>query len=199
VDAIANPSPLVPGLEAGDSTREITSLLVEYRNPMAAIQLPRYINSQTNMQAASPAFETARLFSLLGTGADVLMGFAYVIIFISGLSIFIALYNSLKERRYDLAIMRSMGASRPKLFFTIVAEGIVLTLAGSVFGLLLGHAVLWAFTGAVQASSQTGFTAFIFYPEEAWMLVASLALGFVCSLIPAVQAYRTDIHTVLAG
>lgn len=198
-DSIANPSALVPGIEAGDSTREITSLLIEFRNPMAAIQLPRYINTQTNMQAASPAFETARLFSLLGTGADVLTSFAYVIIFISGLSIFIALYNSLKERRYDLAIMRSMGASRPRLFFTIVAEGVTLTSVGSIFGLLLGHGVLWLFTEAVKESSQTGFTAFVFYPEELWMLGASLVLGFICSLIPAVQAYRTDIHKVLAG
>jgi putative ABC transport system permease protein len=194
-----NPSRLVPSVEAGDSTREITSLLVEFRNPMAAIQLPRYINTQTNMQAASPAFETARLFSLLGVGADVLMGFAYVIIFISGLSIFIALYNSLKERQYDLAIMRSMGASRTKLFVTIVAEGITLTAVGSVFGLLLGHGVLWVFTETVKQSSQTGFSAFVFYTEELWMLAGSLLLGFVCSLIPAVQAYRTDIHRVLAG
>jgi putative ABC transport system permease protein len=194
-----NPSRLVPTIEAGDSTREITSLLVEFRNPMAAIQLPRYINTQTNMQAASPAFETARLFSLLGVGADVLMGFAYVIIFISGLSIFIALYNSLKERQYDLAIMRSMGASRTKLFVSIVAEGITLTAIGSLVGLLLGHGVLLVFTETVKQSSQTGFSAFVLYTEELWMLAGSLLLGFVCSLIPAVQAYRTDIHNVLAG
>ncbi len=198
-DSITNPSPLVPTIAAGDSTREITSLLVEFRNPMAAIQLPRFINTQTNMQAASPAFETARLFSLLGVGADVLMGFAYVIIFISGLSIFIALYNSLKERQYDLAIMRSMGASRTQLFVSIVAEGITLTAVGSLFGLMLGHGVLWLFTETVQQSSQTGFTAFVFYQEELWMLAGSLLLGFVCSLIPAVQAYRTNIHHVLAG
>jgi putative ABC transport system permease protein len=67
---------------------------------MGAIQLPRLINGNTNMQAASPAFESARLFSILGVGVDILMGFAYVLIIISALSIFIALYNSLKERRY---------------------------------------------------------------------------------------------------
>jgi putative ABC transport system permease protein len=66
---------------------------------MAAIQLPRLINSQSSLQAASPAFETARLFTILGIGVDILMGLAYVLILISALSIFIALYNSLKERR----------------------------------------------------------------------------------------------------
>ena len=129
--APSTPSRLVPSREAGDSTLEITSLLVQYRNPLAVIQLPRFVNSTGNLQAAAPAFETARLFSILGTGVDVLRGFAMVLIFISGLSIFIALFNSLKERRYDLAIMRSMGAGRKKLFLSIILGGVALTLAGS--------------------------------------------------------------------
>jgi putative ABC transport system permease protein len=198
-DSVADPSPLISSVTRGDSTKEITSLLIQYRNPIAAIQLPRIVNSQTNMQAASPAFETARLFSILGVGVDLLMGFAYVLILISALSIFIALYNSLKERQYDLAIMRSMGASRSKLFISIVMEGGMLTWMGSIFGILLGHTVLFAFTQVIEESEKTGVSAFVFYPEEIFIIAGSLLLGIVCSLIPAWQAYRTDIHKVLAG
>jgi putative ABC transport system permease protein len=121
--AISRQSPLVPSVAAGDSVKEITSLIIQYRSAMGAIQLPRLINGNSSLQAASPAFETARLFSIMGVGIDVLTGFAYVLIFISALSIFIALYNSLKERRYDLAIMRSMGASRSRLVVAILMEG----------------------------------------------------------------------------
>lgn len=195
---IKNPSPLVPVVEAGDSTREVTALLLQYRNPIAAIQLPRIINSQSALQAASPAFETARLFSILGVGVEALMGFAYVLIFISGLSIFIALYNSLKERQYDLAIMRSMGASRIKLFIVTVLEGSTLTVLGSIIGLALGHAVLFAFTQVIVESQKAGMSALIFYKEEVAILLGSIVLGILCSLIPAIQAYRTDIHKVLA-
>jgi putative ABC transport system permease protein len=198
-DSITKYSSLVPSLVANDSTHEITSMLIEYRSPMGAVQMPRYVNSQSSMQAASPAFETARLFSILGVGVDILMGFAYVLIFISGLSIFIALYNSLKERRYDLAIMRSMGASRLKLFAVIVTEGIVLTLLGSLAGVLLGHAVLALVTLLVEDAQRTGVSAFVFYSQEWILLAASLLLGLVCSFIPAVQAYRTDISKVLSG
>jgi putative ABC transport system permease protein len=197
--AIQNPSPVVPSVEAGDSILEITALLVQYRNPIAALQLPRFINSQSKLQAASPAFETARLFSILGVGVEALMGFAYVLIFISGLSIFIALYNSLKERQYDLAIMRSMGAGRVRLFVVTVLEGSTLTILGSIIGLALGHAVLFAFTQAIVESQKTGITALTFYREEIFILLGSIVLGIVCSLIPAIQAYRTDIHKVLAG
>lgn len=194
-----NPSPLVPSRAAGDSSMEITSLLVQYRNPLAVIQLPRFVNSTGNLQAASPAFETARLFSILGVGVDVLRGFALVIICISGLSIFIALFNSLKERKYDLAIMRSMGAGRKKLFLSIIMEGIVLTLIGSMVGLAMGHGALYVFAQLIDGQTASGMHALVFYPAEALILVGSVILGVLCSLLPGFEAYRTDIHDVLAG
>jgi putative ABC transport system permease protein len=163
------------------------------------VQLPRLVNSQTSLQAASPAFETARLFSIFGVGIDVLMGFAYVLILISALSIFIALYNSLKERRYDLALMRSMGASRFKLLMSILLEGGILTLAGSIAGILLGHAFLTVLSALVTETEKAGITGLVFYPAEGIILAASLLLGLLCALIPAIQAYRTDISKVLAG
>jgi putative ABC transport system permease protein len=135
----------------------------------------------------------------LGVGVDVLMGFAYVLVFISALSIFIALYNSLKERQYDLAIMRSMGASRAKLFFSVIMEGGILTLLASIGGLLLGHAVMFLFTVIVPQGEVNGVSAFAFYPEEFVIILGSVSLGVVCSLLPAWQAYRKDIHRVLAG
>jgi putative ABC transport system permease protein len=196
---ISDTSVLVPTHEAGDSTKEITSLLIKFRNPIAAIQLPRYINTFTTMQAASPAFEAARLFSILGVGVEALTGFAYVLILISALSIFIALYNSLKERQYDLAIMRAMGASRTKLLVATQLEGVALTVLGSLMGLALGHVVLYAFTMLVSESQKTGLSAFVFYSEELYLFIGSVVLGMLCSLIPSFQAYRTDIHKVLAG
>jgi putative ABC transport system permease protein len=193
------PSPLIPAVAKGDSTKEITSMLIQYRSPMGAIQLPRLVNSKSSMQAASPAFETARLFSILGVGVEILLAFGYVLVVVSGLSIFIALYNSLKERRYDLAIMRSMGASRTKLFVSIVMEGGLLTFLGSVIGLLMGHGVLMILSTMVEETRKAGISGLVFYDEEWIILVGSLLLGIVCSIIPAIQAYRTDISKVLAG
>ncbi|HEY9049751.1 MAG TPA: ABC transporter permease, partial [Ohtaekwangia sp.] len=193
VDPAFIPSPLVPSVAKGDSVKEITSMLLQYRSPMGAIQLPRMVNSQSSLQAASPAFETARLFSIMGVGVEILMGFAYVLIVISGLSIFIALYNSLKERRYDLAIMRSMGASRTKLFVSILLEGGILTWFGSILGLTMGHGVLVLLSGLVEETQKAGINGFVFYPQEWIILGGSLLLGLICAVIPAIQAYRTDI------
>lgn len=177
--------------------KDITSLLVQYRSPMAAVQLPRMVNSQSSMQAASPAFETARLFSLIGVGVDVVQGFAYLIIFMAGLSVFIALYNSLKERQYDLAVMRSLGASRLKLFVHITIEGILITFLGGVLGFVLGHGVI-EILGRFFLDKQTGISGMVLLPSELYIIYISLILGIVASLIPAINAYKTDISKVLA-
>lgn len=192
-------SPLIPSIPAGDSAKEITSLLIQYRSAMGAIQMPRWVNGQSRLQAASPAFETARLFSMLGVGVDIIRGFAYILIFVSSLSIFIALYNSLKERRYDLAIMRSMGASRFKIFFSVLLEGLVLTFFGACLGLMLAHGVLMLAGTVMAEAGNIGVSALRFYPEEGIILAVSLLLGLICALVPAVQAYRTDISRVLAA
>ncbi len=114
----------------------------EDRSPMSVAIFPRMVNETTNMQAASPAQESTRLFSLIGVGVDTLQWFAVLIMLIAAISVFVNLYNSLKERSYDLAIMRPLGASRGKLFLIIITEGIILTLAGTIIGVLLGHLAL---------------------------------------------------------
>ena len=186
------------GLPKGKETDEITSLLIQYRSPMGAVRMPRMVNSNTNMQAASPAFETARLFSLLGIGINAIKSFAYIIIVISGLSIFIALYNALKERKYDLAIMRSLGASRLKLFVHVILEGVIITALGGLLGFVFGHVLIEFLAKYYEKSEEIGITGFTFVGEELLVLLVSVGVGVLAALIPAINAYQTDISKVLA-
>lgn len=192
-------SRLVPSVAAADSIKEITSVLVKYRSPLAAVQLPRLINSQSKLQAASPAFEIARIFSILGVGADIIRGFAYVLIVISALSIFIALYNSLKERLYDMAVMRSMGASRSKLLVAVLLEGGLLTFLGCIIGMGMGHGLLMILPAIIKQTEKAGINGLIFYPQEWILLLGSLLLGLICAAIPAMQVYRSDVSKILSG
>jgi len=195
-DSLATASKLIPGVSIQDSTTEITSMLIQYRSAMGAVQMPRWVNSQSNLQAASPAFEIARLFSILGTGIALLSAFAYILIFVSALSIFIALYNSMKERRYDIAIMRSMGSSRSKVFGLMIVEGVCLTTMGAAAGILLGHLLVAIASSFIPDGSALSAT--IFYPEEVQIFILALLLGVACSVLPAIQAYRTDISKTLS-
>jgi putative ABC transport system permease protein len=183
----------ITGFPDTDLPREVTTLLLQYRNPIAAVQLPRQINSGTSMQAASPSFEMSRLFELLGVGVSLLQGLAIVLIAISGLGIFIALYNSLKERKYDLAILRAIGASRMQLMFLIFMEGIMLTFLGAVLGILLGHTFLWIVIFQNDQGVISTLQAWIFLKEELWVLIYALGVGLLASIIPAWSAYQTSI------
>lgn len=173
--------------------RDLTTLLIQFRNPMAAIQLPRLINSGTSMQAASPSFEMSRLFELLGVGITLLQGLAIVIIGISGLGIFIALYNSLKERKYDLAILRAIGASRGQLLLLIFLEGIMLTFMGAILGILLGHTFLSVIISQNEQGVVGALQSWIFLKQELWIVVYALGVGILASIIPAFAAYQTSI------
>jgi len=181
------------GFPITDQKREVTTLLIQFRNPMAAIQLPRMINSGTSMQAASPSFEISRLFELLGVGISFLQGLALVLIGIAGLGIFIALYNSLKERQYDLAILRALGASKIELVLLIFMEGISLTFIGAILGIAMGHSFLAIVIGQNEQSLLSELHAWNFLPEELFIIGYALTVGVIASLIPAWSAYKTSI------
>ncbi|WP_367208835.1 ABC transporter permease [Sphingobacterium sp. R2] len=177
---------------------EITAILIKYQSPAAIGILPKMIDQQTDMQAASPAMESTRLFSLLGVGMDSLAILAYVIMLIAGLSVFINLYNALKQRKYDLAIMRTLGASKGKLFNIVLLEGLTITIIGGLVGLLLAHLALYYISN--QTSQSADFIeAFRLHPKELVFLCVACLIGVLAALIPAVKAYRTSIAGTLSN
>ena len=179
--------------------QDITSLLIQFRNRnFQTLNLPRNINENTEMQAATPAIEINRLYSMMGVGADALRVLAIVIIFVSGLSIFISLFSSLKERKYELALMRVMGASPVKLFFLVLLEGIVLAVLGYMIGMVLSHGGMELLSGFMKDSYRYSFSGLVFLQEEILLFFGAIGIGIVAALIPAFQAMNTDISTTLA-
>nr|WP_288813084.1 FtsX-like permease family protein [uncultured Sphingobacterium sp.] len=177
---------------------EITAILIKYQSPAAIGILPKMIDQQTDMQAASPAMESTRLFSLLGVGIDSLAILAYIIMLIAGLSVFINLYNALKQRKYDLAIMRTLGASKGKLFNIVLLEGLTITIVGGLVGLLFAHLALYYISN--QTSQSADFIeAFRLHPKELVFLLVACLIGVLAALIPAVKAYRTSIAGTLSN
>jgi putative ABC transport system permease protein len=179
--------------------REVTVLLLQYASPLAAATLPRQVNAQSELQAASPAYETARLFRIVGVGVEALRAFGVVLLLAAALSVFIALYTALEERRYELAVMRALGASPARLFGLLIAEGAVLGLLGSLAGLAIGHA-LTAILGAwMERAQQPPVTGWTFMPDEILVVAAAVAVGIASAAVPAWRAYRTDVSRTLAS
>ena len=181
-----------------NAPKEVTAVLVRYASPLAAATLPRMVNSASALQAASPAYESARLFRMIGVGVDVLRAFGVVLMLAAGLSVFIALLNALEERRYDLAIMRMLGATPARLMGLMLLEGCVLALAGGLAGIALGHLLTEALGAVLRQAQQAAVTGWIWSSGEWWLLAATLGVGVIAALIPAGLAYRSDVAPVLA-
>ena len=177
--------------------KEITALLISYKSPMAAATMPREVNKSTSMQSASPAFEVARLVSFMGVGADTLATFGWYLIALAGFGIFVALYNAMNERRYDLALLRSFGASPAKLLGLVITESLILAVIGAVAGILLGHLFVEIAANWLAQEKHIHVTGKLFLPEEAWLLAASVAIGLLAAILPAIRVYRIDIFKTL--
>ena len=177
----------------------ITALLVKFKSPVGFIQLPRKVNETTSLQAAVPALEISRLTSLLGFGVKTINGIAYIIIIVSGLSIFISLYNSLKKRRYELALMRVQGASKWQLVKLVLQEGMTLSLLGAIFGVLISRLTLFFMTFLMEQKYAVSSFQFNLINEELWLFPIALFIGLAASLIPTIQTYNINIPKTLSN
>jgi putative ABC transport system permease protein len=178
--------------------REVTLALVRYASPVAAASLPRAINSETVLQAASPAYESARLFTVFGVGTDVVRGFALLLIGASAFGLFVALTQALDERRYDLAIMRALGARRGTIVAVLLIESVLLAATGLVLGLVLAHALAASVGTWLPAAATLAAGARTWQPEEWGVAALALGAGIIATLLPAWRAYRLDVAATLS-
>jgi len=180
-----------------EEEREITMALVQYKTPMAALSFPRYVNTSTDMQAAAPALEITRLLNMLGLGTDVLRAFAGVLLLTAGLSVFIALWSAVRERRTDLALLRMLGASPAKVARLLVCEALWLGLLAAVLGVLLGQGFAAALAKFLSLDNSLLIGGMV-WPMELWVVPATaLLVSLASALLPTVAAYRVSVLRLL--
>lgn len=179
---------------------EITAVLLKIRNQMAKLTWQRVIPQNTKMQAVSPAFEVNRLFGLFGIGVTALQYLAYGIMLISGISIFIALFNTLKERKSEFALMRVNGAGRLQLLKVVMIESFLLCVVGFVFGTILGRVALSFLSNSSEEDFKMSFNPYEFlWEKEGTLFLVTIFVGFIAALIPAIKAYNLNISKTLAN
>jgi putative ABC transport system permease protein len=185
-------------LKVIEDERQVTVLLVQYASPLAAVSLPRKINAETNMQAASPAYESARLFRMIGVGADVIRAFGGVVLATAALSLFIALYHALNERAYDIAVLRTLGAHPATIAAMVMLEALMLAILGSALGLLLAHGLVALLVWWMAQQESLRISAWTFSPGELWLLVPAFLAAALAALLPSWRAARANISATLA-
>ena len=135
---------------------------------------------------------------MMGSGTEALQYIAILIAIVAAISIFISLYTSLKERRYEMALLRVGGAGPGKLFQMIIAEGLWISILGLIIGLLAGHLGMELAGSILEEGYKYRFTGMLWIPQEWWIIGGALFVGLLAAVLPAIQGSRTDLHRTLA-
>jgi putative ABC transport system permease protein len=181
--------------------KEVTAILVNMKNDSmtAAAMFSGEMKRGHKVQAVNPIIPMQRLMSdILGNVRTVLVVMTGLIIVVSGVGIFVSIYNSMSDRRKEIAIMRALGAQRRTVFAIILAESILLCFGGGIFGMLLGHGLVFGAAPIVQQQTGILISPFAFEPIELVLLPALIALASIVGVVPGLAAYRTDVARALA-
>lgn len=191
--------------------REVTAILLRTVSPFVAVGLPRSINKGPVAQCVLPIREINNLFSFIVDPIQIaLLVLTALICVVSGVSIMVSIYNSMSDRKHEIAVMRALGANRGTVMTVILLESILLSLGGGIGGWVGGHALNWLASGEIEARTGVtmGFLSFAPPPNveflglgpivggisAEWLLVPALiVLAVVVGFLPALSAYRTDV------
>ena len=176
---------------------EVTALLLKYKNKTSVFSFPRLINKNTSMQAASPNLEISKLFKLTGGAHKIINYLSIIIVSLSFAGILFTLLNNINERKYDLAILRTLGFTRERIFSIILIEGMTISILGSFIGLILGGIVYKCieFFSLLGRNIVTGQLNFIYEILTIWFVI--LIISFLTCLIPGIKVYKQNIRNTL--
>ena len=179
--------------------KEITSLLVSFRNPTGFLTLPRRINENTNMQAALPKYELDRLYEYTGVGFKTISWIAYIILVISNIIIFISLYKMVRERSFDLALLRTYGANKNQLIKIIAYEGLIIVCIAFVVGLILSKMGLYFLVNNVDVMSNQKILQSITFEDFAQIGALIFIMIAAAILLAIYPITKMNISTILSN
>jgi putative ABC transport system permease protein len=164
------------------------------------MNLPRQLNEGEHVMAASPSHVMARVMKNSGFGKDAVILLACVFLGLAMLMLLSVLASGLAQRRYDLAVLRVLGASPILLASTVLYEGLILSALGCVAGVAFGHVIAFGIASAVPALQTLLIPSHLLLPvvTDITFILSGIACGVAASLIPCASAARTDIAGVLA-
>jgi len=185
-----------------DSAGEISAVLVRLADgsPGSGFLLDQLYNERgTRMTFAWPiALVISGLFEKFAWLERVLEVIAWLVAVVAGGSVLTALYNSMNERRQDLAVLRALGAHRRTVFASILLEAGTIAAVGALFGLLVHGVLMWVAAEIVRGQTGVVLDVWAWTPALWWGPMMMIGLGLLAGLVPAWKAYRTDVAEVLS-
>ena len=180
--------------ETAPVQKEVTAILLSCKSAIAANLLAGEMKKGYKAQAVNPIIPMQKLMNdILGPVKQLLLAMTAMIVLVSGIGIFVSIYNSMTARRREIAIMRALGAQRSTVFAIILAESIILCVGGGVLGLLLGHGMVFVAAPMVELRTGLIVNPLAFEKTELILFPALLVMAVFVGFLPGLTAYRTDV------
>ncbi len=171
---------------------QLTALLVRPVGFVEGNLLWQEFATGTVAQAAFPGQEIGGLFDLFRVAETVLAWVGYLVLAMSSLVVFLSMYNAIRAREQSIAVIRTIGAERLSIFRIVVFETLLLTLAAALVGRLLGYGIAWGISAILTEQTAIPFAIRFLPALEPALWLATVALGLVAGLLPALHAYRIN-------
>jgi putative ABC transport system permease protein len=183
-----------------EELREVTAILVLLKNDLFSQSVYTAVNEGSVAQAVYPSREIIKFFAtFLAPVRVVLLAMTVLIVVVASVGILVSIYNSMSERRREIAVMRALGAGRATVMTVILLESILLSLVAGLAGLVLGHAAMALVSPYVVERAGVAI-GFLQYQRNELILIPGLViLAALAGLLPAVAAYRTDVARSLSA
>lgn len=185
---------------AAETANDVSAVLVKLRSVMAGPALEQQYNRKgTRLTFAWPIGATmAELFNKIGWFDRVLALVAVLVAIVAAGSVLASIYNSMNERRRQIAILRALGARRSTIARTVVLEAVAIAVIGSVIGYVFYGAILATAGAVIRAQTGVVLDVFAWNTMLVWAPLGLIALSAFAGLVPAWKAYRTDVAENLA-
>ena len=175
---------------------QLTSFLVKLKSRIAVLRIRRAIDQYANepIMAVIPALALQEMWETIGYVEQILFLVSICVLVVGLMSIIISLYTSINERRREMAILRSLGATAPHILLLMLYESCLLVF----FGCLIGVGSLYGLLFFVRPWLESNFS--IYLPIEGlskteWMYLGIIfVIGTLAGLIPAIKAYMNSLQ-----
>ncbi|PIT75822.1 ABC transporter permease [Limnohabitans sp. G3-2] len=174
---------------------EVTAALVGLKSRAAVFNVQRFVNvyEAEALMGVLPGVALGELWSVLGLGENALLAISALVALVSVVSLVAVVLAGLNERRRELAVLRAVGAAPRHVLSLLTLEGVWITGAGVVLGVLLAHVGMALATPWLQQSLGIRLQLAAPLPTQLALAGAVFLAGLLASLGPAWRAYRLSL------
>ena len=179
---------------------QLTSFMVKLKSRIAVLRMRRSIDQYEAepIMAIIPALSLQEMWETIGYVEQILLLVSVFVLIGGAMSILIALYTSINERRREMAILRSLGASSQNVFFLLLYESGLLVFSGCILGVVNLYGALYFIRPWLETNFSIYLPIEMLSKTELYYLGAIFILGTMAGLIPAIKAYLNSLQDGLS-